>query len=113
MRDLKGLIVGIANEYSIALYRKAACDATLKPIIEGRLWHIRTTSDNPVVVDELNKYHLMPNGFTSHYGMFGKGIPPTEGGYSVVLADLSSISVPVVSDFTGEAETLFEVRPRF
>ena len=62
MRDLKGLIVGIANEYSIALYRKAACDATLKPIIEGRLWHIRTTSDNPVVVDELNKYHLMPNG---------------------------------------------------
>ena len=88
---------------AIAFYRKAACDATLAPIIEGRLWHIRTTSDNPVVVDELNKYHLTPIEFTSHYHMFA----PAEGGDSFVLADLSNIPVPAISDSPDSAETPF------
>ena len=53
------------------------------------MWHIRTTSDNPVVLDELKKYRLTSKRFISHYNKFGNGILPVEGGDSFVLADLT------------------------
>ncbi|MBP6918368.1 MAG: hypothetical protein KBB94_05595 [Legionellaceae bacterium] len=84
---------------AIAFYRKAACDATLKPIIEAMLWYIRTTNENVVVQEELKKYHFTPSEFAPCFDKFSDGIALAKDDNDLLdIADHSSTPVPDISD---------------
>ena len=85
---------------AIAFYRKAACDATLKPIIEVMLWQIRATGENAVAQKELKKYRLTPREFFPRFDEFSDGIALAKDDNDLLdIADHSStpVDVPFIS----------------
>ena len=90
---------------AIAFYRKAACDATLKPIIEVMLWQIRATGENAVAQKELKKYRLTPREFFPRFDEFSDGIALAKDDNDLLdIADHSSTPVPDISDIFSQGE---------